>query len=209
MGSRMMHLIIPNETAKKCPIKNKNLFLLGGLAPDAVTTDKEASHFYRGKHKEYTRRIAYEEFYDKYSDHPQQDYILGYYCHLIADDLWLTGFFSPWLKNRIETHEEILKKYHYDLYLLNGKLDEYNGVNTSVVRNLNVPTELSNLVEVKKDELNDFLPFLLDDFNYNKAETKQPLNVFTFDQIVGYIETAVEKSLYYLNNKTSIYKNLV
>src|SRR5699024_5661918 len=100
-----------SPTAQSSPYVAKRALaplFLGGLAPDAVTTDKEASHFYRGKHKEYTRRIAYEEFYDKYSDHPQQDYILGYYCHLIADDLWLTGFFSPWLKNRIETHEEIL-----------------------------------------------------------------------------------------------------
>lgn len=37
MGSRIMHLMIANGIAEKLSIKDKTSFLIGGIAPDAVT----------------------------------------------------------------------------------------------------------------------------------------------------------------------------
>ena len=51
MGSRIMHLIIANQVADALEIKDKAAFLLGGIAADA-TSNKEASHFYVGKHED-------------------------------------------------------------------------------------------------------------------------------------------------------------
>jgi len=206
MGSRMMHFIIANELASKFPIENKEQFLLGAIAPDAVATNKEVSHFFIGKHEEYNRRIAFEAFYNKYSELTQQDYILGYYCHLIADDLWLTGFFAPWLKNRIETDQEIQKTYHRDFHLLNGKLAEHYSINPNDVRRLKVTSDLPDIEEVVREALEKFLPFLMDDLNYSHRELEQSLEVFTIDQIVGYIETSIEKSIYFLNEKLDMNK---
>lgn len=177
---------------------NKELFILGGLAPDAVTTNKEESHYFKGSHEDYSRRISHEAFYNEYSDFLQKDYLLGYYCHLIADDLWLTGFFSPWLKNRIEADKEILRTYHHDFHLLNGKLAEHYDIKGDMVRDLKVPNDLPHLAGVKASELEQFLPSLMDDLVYSETDVAQPLSVFTLGQIVGYIETAVERSLYYL-----------
>src|SRR5699024_9879756 len=131
MGSRMMHAIISNEILKEIHDLNINHFLLGGLAPDAAVNNKEISHFYTGYHGIFTKLIYYYILYNKYIIAPLSDYILVYYCHLIADDLLLTGFFSPWLKNRIESDQDILNAYHQDFRLLNGKLAEHYSVDAN------------------------------------------------------------------------------
>lgn len=121
-----MHLIIANRIADSLSIENHTEFLLGGIAPDAVSA-KDDSHFYTGDVQEYTRRIDYQEFLNKYHSHAENQYILGYYSHLIADDIWLKGFYLPWLRNRMETNKEIFQEYHNDFRLLNGKLLDYYG----------------------------------------------------------------------------------
>lgn len=47
MGSRIMHLLVADMAAEKLKIRDKASFLLGGIAPDAVSP-KELSHFYTG-----------------------------------------------------------------------------------------------------------------------------------------------------------------
>ncbi|MBT2688414.1 hypothetical protein J7I93_09495 [Bacillus sp. ISL-47] len=61
MGSRVMHAIIANEIASRLELKDKSAFILGGIAPDAVSP-KEYSHFYRGDTNDYSRTIGYKEF---------------------------------------------------------------------------------------------------------------------------------------------------
>jgi len=111
MGSRIMHLVIANRIAECLSIEDRTSFLLGGIAPDAVTP-KEVSHFFKGNVQDYSRYIDYKGFLDKYSSQAENHYILGYFTHLIADDIWLKGFYLPWLKNRIETNKELLNLHH-------------------------------------------------------------------------------------------------
>lgn len=126
MGSRIMHLMIANRIAERLSIEDKTTFLLGSIAPDAVSP-KDLSHFYIGEVQDYSRRIDYKGFLDKYSSLAKSPYVLGYFTHLIADDIWLNGFYLPWLKNRMEVDQEVLNLYHNDFRLLNGKLLEYYG----------------------------------------------------------------------------------
>lgn len=86
MGSRVMHMIVSLKIAEQHPFQNHLQFLLGGIAPDAVV-DKETSHFYAGDREDFTRYIDYETFLKKYHTHHKKDYIMGYYTHLITDDL--------------------------------------------------------------------------------------------------------------------------
>ncbi|GAA0462237.1 hypothetical protein GCM10008935_17200 [Alkalibacillus silvisoli] len=86
MGSRIMHLIIANRILKEIQVKDSTSFLLGGIAPDAVSP-KDDSHFYIGDQSAFTRAIDYEGFLTKYHALSDYNYILGYYTHLIADDL--------------------------------------------------------------------------------------------------------------------------
>ncbi|MEH7237544.1 hydrolase [Bacillus sp. JJ1562] len=198
MGSRIMHAIISTKIADCLSISNKTSFLLGGIAPDAVAP-KDLSHFYTGDVADYLREIDYQKFLYKYHFHAKNDYILGYYSHLIADDVWLKGFYLPWLRNRMEANPEILQLYHNDFRLLNGKLLEHYGFSNQLKEKLHlVSSSIIDLEEVKYKEVEAFLPYVVEGMEYNKDIVNEKLNVFTFDQIVGYIETSVDKGIIHL-----------
>ena len=197
MGSRIMHLIIANKIAEKLSLKNKTAFLLGGIAPDAVNS-KDSSHFFRGDHADYSRYVAYPDFLEKYSSIKDNPYILGYYTHLIADDLWLQGFYVPWLKNRIESDDTIAQAYYNDFSLLNGKLLAYYGYKNELVESLNTSIDIINLDEVPEGNIPKFIPYVLEDMDYNPRDINESLKVFTLEQVIGYIETSVNKGVFYI-----------
>ncbi|TKD71381.1 zinc dependent phospholipase C family protein [Pseudalkalibacillus hwajinpoensis] len=88
MGSRLMHLLIADRVTEQIPIVNRSAFLAGSVAPDAVTGDeKDRSHFYEGNTNDFSKRVNLQAFFTKYRDDLPDDYLLGYYVHLIADEL--------------------------------------------------------------------------------------------------------------------------
>ncbi|MBO1582797.1 hydrolase [Bacillus sp. XF8] len=200
MGSRIMHLIIANGIAEKLSIQDQTSFLLGGVAPDAVRSkkEKEASHFYAGTTKNYTRRIDYDSFFHKYESFMDSPFILGYYTHLIADDSWLNGFFLPWLKNRIEHDQTILSLYHHDFKLLNAKLLHHYDKEQQFLSILNQKASIPKLEEVTEENVLIFKKLIFDDMVYPHQDLHAELQVFTFDQIIGYVETAIEKGVFFL-----------
>jgi hypothetical protein len=201
MGSRVMHLIIANEIANRITIQDKEAFLLGGIAPDAVNP-KDFSHFYIGDVHDFSRCIDYQSFLRKYISNNSLDYVLGYYTHLIADDLWLKGFYLPWLKNRLEQDERIFHLYHNDFRLLNGQLSEYYGVTNEVLKEPKLDSAI-DLEEVAIQDLERIIPHIIMDMDYEPSVLDEKLQVFTFNQIVGYVETSVEKGLFHLNQLTT------
>ncbi|HEF1904274.1 hydrolase [Bacillus cereus] len=200
MGSRIMHVIIANGIAEKLCIQDKTSFLLGGVAPDAVHSaeEKGTSHFYAGTTKNYTRRINYDSFFHKYEAHIDSPFILGYYTHLIADDNWLSGFFLPWLKNRIENDETIAPLYYNDFELLNAKLLHHYDQEQQLFSLLNQEAHIVDIEEVSKENVLAFRKYLFEDMLYPEQHLHEDLQVFTFNQIVGYIETAIEKGAFFI-----------
>jgi hypothetical protein len=190
MGSRIMHLIIGNRIAERLNIKDRTSFLLGSIAPDAVQT-KDESHFFKGEHQNYTRYIDYHGFLDKYKSYSDNLYVLGYFTHLIADDQWLKGFYMPWLRNRMETDAEVHPLYHNDFRLLNGKLLEQYGCTDEMRKAIFDSSAVIDLQEVKSSDVVGFVPHVLGDMDYEEQVIDTPLNVFSFIQIKGYIETSV------------------
>ena len=59
-----------------------------------------------------------------------------------------------------------------------------------------------DLEEVKSKDVEKFVPFVLGDMEYDKEVINEQLNVFTFNQIIGYIETSVDLGL--LNIKPTL-----
>ncbi|MGD7024278.1 hydrolase [Rossellomorea vietnamensis] len=194
MGSRIMHLVIANRIADDLSIKDKTSFLLGGIAADAVSP-KDLSHFYKGNVKDYSRYIDYREFIHKYSFNKDSHFIKGYYTHLIADDIWLKGFYLPWLKNRMEADEDIFNRYHNDFRLLNGKLLDYYGFTQELSETISKSGTIIDTEEVNSNDVKEFIPYVIGDMDYGSDELEQPLRVFTMEQIIGYIETSVDKGL--------------
>jgi hypothetical protein len=190
MGSRIMHLIIGNRIAERLNIEDRTLFLLGSIAPDAVGT-KDESHFYKGEHHNYTRHIDYRGFLDKYRSHSTNLYVLGYFAHLVADEQWMRGFYMPWLRNRMVEDPDVTPLYHNDFRLLNGKLLEHYGCKEELREAICNSPALIELQEVKSSDVTEFVPHVLGDMNYEEQTIDEPLNVFSFIQIKGYIETSV------------------
>lgn len=54
-----------------------------------------------------------------------------------------------------------------------------------------------DIEEVSKENVLAFRKYLFEDMLYPKQHLHEDLQVFTFDQIVGYIETAIEKEYFY------------
>ncbi|WP_339300028.1 zinc dependent phospholipase C family protein [Paenibacillus sp. FSL R5-0623] len=194
MGSRIMHLVIANRIADSLSIKDKTPFLLGSIAPDAVSS-KDSSHFFAGEVQDFSRNVDYKGFIHKYRSQAEDLYVLGYFTHLIADDIWLKGFNLPWLKNRMDADAGLYKLYHNDFRILNGKLLEHYGYTDELRRSLNYIPTLSELDEVKSKDVEKFVPYVWGDMEYDNAILNEDLNVFTFNQIVGYLETSVDMGL--------------
>jgi hypothetical protein len=184
MGSRIMHLIIANQTAGKLSITDKHSFLLGGVAPDAVS-NKDLSHFYSGSVDDYSRKVNYQQFLKKYRELRKNPFILGYYAHLIADDIWLNGFYLPWLKNRMDNDQNIFNLYHTDFKNLNGQLLSFYGVTTDLIKEITVEAFIPRIEETKEEAIIDIIDYIVQDMTYNSADVETPLFVFTFEQIIG------------------------
>ena len=197
MGSRIMHSIIGEKIAQALSIEDKTSFLLGSIAPDAIFShdEKNLSHFFIGDVQDYSRSVDYKGFLHKYSSYINYPYILGYFAHLIADDIWLKGFYLSWLKNRMDADEGLYKLYHNDFRLLNGKLLEHYGLTDDLRNSFSHIPAIINLEEVTSKQVGDFVPYVLGDMDYDKEVLDEELNVFTFNQMVGYIETSVDQGI--------------
>ncbi|WP_342578096.1 zinc dependent phospholipase C family protein [Psychrobacillus sp. FSL K6-2843] len=194
MGSRIMHSIIGEKIAEGLSMEDKTSFLLGSIAPDAVFSheEKNFSHFFIGEVQDYSRSVDYKGFIHKYNSQLENPYILGYFAHLIADDIWLRGFNLSWLRNRMNADEGLYKLYHNDFRLLNGKLLEHYGFTNKLRKIFSQYPAIIDLDEVSSKDVEKFASYVLEDMNYDKEVLNEKLNIFTFNQIIGYIETSIE-----------------
>ena len=82
----------------------------------------------------------------------------------------------------------VFTRYHNDFRLCNGKLSEHYGPVKFDRNDMNLP----NLGEISSKQVSLFLPCVLNDFEYDKKDAEKPLEVFTYQQIVRYVETSAE-----------------
>lgn len=202
-----MHAIIGKKIVDALSIEDKTSFLHGSIAPDTVFSheEKNLSHFFIGEVEDYSRRVDYKGFLHKYSSQIENPFILGYYAHLIADDIWLRGFYLSWLKNRMDADEGLYKLYHNDFRLLNGKLLNHYGFSDELRKTFGHFPTILDLEEVSSKDVEKFVLYVLGDMEHDKEVLNEKLTVFTFNQIIGYIETSVDVGI--LNIKPII-KNI-
>lgn len=188
MGSRVMHYCISTILRNELKI-NDDQFLLGNLAPDVYKSKgelKEVSHFTK-KDDCGTRYIDYWYFHNKYLTKNTTPFHLGYYFHLLSDDIWLKDIYNKkvkWLPQDIKT--EAKKMYYRDFWRLNGKIIDFYSL------------ELVPLKEQPIDiEEIDFLLFpelisdLETDFNLADSVKGESLEILEFAEVIQIIEKTV------------------
>jgi hypothetical protein len=193
MGSRIMHYCISSLLDKELEILDKNLFFLGGIAPDVnknMGVPKARSHFFKQLNNGLIS-VDYVTFYKKYLTHKKSDFHLGYYFHLISDQIWIDDIYYKLIKwLPIDEKNEAQKKYYRDFWRLNGKLIDY----------YNLPRKEFSIEPVLIEEIdNAYLPDLINelnnDFDQMNHAKHEDLEVLKFDVVTGVLEKSVETCL--------------
>ncbi len=198
-----MHLIAAYQIANAYSIDRKTEMLAGALAPDAVSS-KDTTHYYIGKHEDYSRTMDLQRFVTEHKSELSSPFWLGYYSHLIADHIWLQGFYFSWLRNRMENDPQFYTVYHEDFRLLNGKLLKHFGLKEELEASLQAFCSFPEMKEINKADVSSFLDSAVEDLHYSQEDLNAPLQVFTMPQIIGYICTSVDKSLVLMNRLSGL-----
>lgn len=107
--------------------------------------------------------------------------------------------------------ESLYERYHNDFRILNGLLLEHYGNREELLDHLEKPFAVPDLVEVKRTDLLNFLPYVVSDLSVDQDIVRQDrLQVFSLEQIIGYIETSVDIALLHLERRktTALYLSL-
>ena len=136
MASSMIHIAIANEINKKIRRDNESL-LIGTISPDIsklIGDDKVKSHFLDNSN---TNIPNINLFLNKYKNYLKDDFVMGYYIHLMVDYLWFKYFVTDfWDENsitkldgtKVKCYGRMILQYIYNDYTnMNIQLiDEYN-----------------------------------------------------------------------------------
>lgn len=144
MASALIHIAIAKEVNKKLKRK-ENIYLLGSIAPDIskfVGHTKKRSHFMENGHNE--PNIDY--FLSKYSKYLDDDFVIGYYIHLLVDYFWFKDFIPKFIDEENDTiktlNGEIINVNHNKIieYIYNN----YSSLNNEIIKAYNLDLNILN-----------------------------------------------------------------
>ena len=91
MASVIIHMAVANEINKTLK-RDNNKLLIGSIAPDIskhLGQSKLASHFLHDVNNDVPN---INRFLNKYKNHLNDDFVLGYFIHLYTDYFWFKNF---------------------------------------------------------------------------------------------------------------------
>lgn len=192
MGSRLMHYCISTILKQELEISD-NQFILGSLAPDVHKSSsklKETSHFMR-KDNCGIGYVDYQFFYNKYLTKNITPFHLGYYFHLISDDIWLKEIYYKkikWLPQNIKI--EAKRRYYRDFWRLNCKLIDYYSLEL-----IDLKEEPIDIDEIDYILIRELVMELEMDFNMADSVKDEALEILEFTEVIQVIETTVARCI--------------
>lgn len=148
MASSVIHMAVANEVNKVLKRDNSKL-LIGSIAPDIskqIGQDRTISHFIFED-----GLIDLDKFLDKYKNNLDDDFVLGYYIHLLTDYFWFK-YFMPEITNysiikTLDGKELNLSKEEICKYIYN----DYTNINIRVINEYNMDLKIffNELPEIK------------------------------------------------------------
>lgn len=191
MPSRVIHYCVANEILKKANL-DRNLFILGNLAPDANKDgEKKITHFKIPKEVRVYDYLDIKAFEDKYMAGGYNEMISGYYCHLLTDNLWLTEIYRKYVKRDSEEVTLLRRQQCYwDYFLLNYRLIKHYQLQNEEIK---MPREIK-ITEISKKQLGNVVESLNGDFiNLNTSD--EPLKILDFELVLDFINRSAAKFL--------------
>ena len=124
MGSRLMHAAIATLLMAKYH-QLDTTFLVGNEAPDVdkiSQMSKDETHYLVPSNRG-TRRINLRAFLQEHPETLSDSFTLGYYTHLLADEVWLTDVFMKVVPPQDDPRRPaVLERYYEDFKKLNPYL---------------------------------------------------------------------------------------
>lgn len=188
-----MHYCIGNEILKSVGL-NLSLFTIGNLSPDAHdgSTHGNAYAHYKTAYKFGVDKypvVDLEAFKSKYLLKTYDDFILGYYCHLITDNMWSKSVYFEYIEGHEDERNTRVEMFYNDYFTLNKVLLERFNLNNVI---LHVPEQIS-IEEITSENLQRVVHEFYNDFNrINKNEVLTILNI---QFILNFIRNAAEECL--------------
>lgn len=193
MPSRMTHYCIGNEILKILSL-NRGLFTVGNLSPDAHdgSFDGVGASHYKTSYRPGIDKYPVADlgaFKAKYLAKVYDSFVLGYYCHLITDNLWTEAVYYEYLQcNEVERNIRVEKCYQ-DYFTLNSILIGQYGLNKLILQiHERIHIKEITLVNVKRI-VNEFYN------DFNRISKKYALMILTEQFVKNFITNAVEKCL--------------
>lgn len=189
-----MHLIIADYVCKELLVEERGQILLGAIAPDA-TQVKFDTHF-KGPRFRFSDGTPWEygRFIMKYKRRISEPFILGYLTHLVADEVWAMKSYFSGFKDRLKNDPALYDRYHQDFRLCNAKLNEMYAAD-ELYDALASAVHVPKIEEVDENGVLELKKYALEDFHYPVEHVTQELDVFSFEEIVAYIERSAYRAL--------------
>ncbi|WP_341187270.1 zinc dependent phospholipase C family protein [Paenibacillus sp. FSL H7-0756] len=180
------------QLAEKLKI-NSEVLHLGGLAPDAVGSNdqsKDKSHF-RTPKENGKKRINLGLFLEKYGDRMQDPFYLGYFSHLVADYFWydciMVKYFKPLSTEDRRKAGEI---GYLDFWILNAKL-----IHHFKLTKCKLAIEHNEMDLIDMHALSGVIDQFEADFIADPIAEHSPLGLYTFEDILSYIDRSVKETV--------------
>ncbi len=139
MASALIHIAVAKEINKKLK-RNESEYLIGSIAPDIakiIGINRGQTHFQQ-PNEDYPNL---DNFLKKYEKNLNNDFVMGYYIHLLTDYFWYKYFFTEIVSENTITKLDGTKvpiKNNKDEKLKELIYNDYTNLNTKLIENYNL-----------------------------------------------------------------------
>ena len=211
MASSIIHIAVANELNKKLN-RDKNKLLIGSIAPDIwklIGIPKTNTHF----HYPNTNIPNLDRFLEKYKEDLNDDFVLGYYIHLITDYLWFKYFITEINSDGIITKIDGTKVKCTGNMFNDFIYNDYTNLNIKIIDEYNLDlkifySEIPDMKDIIKEIPIEKLNLIIDKAGQiieNSKSSKAYL--FNIESIKKFIATSNELILSNLKD-LKVYKEL-
>ncbi len=187
MASSMLHYTISNLILKEIQVGDRERFLLGAsLGPDASSHEDGSyvtAHYIKRTPDDTLKGVVWTDFSKQYEKIIlDDDFVLGYYCHLIMDAVWLYYMADRYVRcYPLGERDKAYKRGYRDYDKLNYLLETKYNLKRPTFKNLGNP-----ISEITEERLLKVLDFFAKCFDQSPSK-KEDLDIYKWDKVKDYI----------------------